>query len=97
MGCDMGFGCVIVIKLDKMGVCVLVICLMKEGEQSLKLEVSDKLKIFQMDVINFKQIKDVYEEIKMVILFGKIINIKCEEILKDFQLVFCKYLFCKFC
>ncbi|XP_068709315.1 retinol dehydrogenase 7-like [Montipora foliosa] len=63
-GCDTGFGRATAIKLDKMGACVLATCLTKEGEQSLKSEASDKLKTFQLDVTNSKQIKDVYEEIK---------------------------------
>lgn len=96
-GCDTGFGRATAIKLDKMGACVLATCLTKEGEQSLKSEASDKLKTFQMDVTNSKQIKDVYEEIKTAISPGKITNIKCEEKLKDSQSVFCKYLFCIFC
>lgn len=96
-GCDTGFGRATAIKLDKMGACVLATCLTKEGEQSLKSEASDKLKTFQMDVTNSKQIKDVYEEIKTAISPGKITNIECEETLKDSQSVFCKYLFCKFC
>lgn len=66
-GCDTGFGRATAIKLDKMGACVLATCLTKEGEQSLKSEASDKLKTFQMDVTNSKQIKDVYEEIKTAI------------------------------
>lgn len=66
-GCDTGFGRATAIKLDKMGACVLATCLTKEGEKSLKSEASDKLKTFQMDVTNSKQIKDVYEEIKTAI------------------------------
>ena len=73
-GCDTGFGRATAIKLDKMGACVLATCLTKEGELRLKSETSDKLKTFQMDVTNSKQIKDVYEEIKKEISAGKIIN-----------------------
>ena len=81
-GCDTGFGRATAIKLDKMGACVLATCLTKEGEQSLKSETSDKLKTFQMDVTNSKQIKDVYEEIKEAISPGKITKIECEHTLK---------------
>ena len=95
-GCDTGFGRATAIKLDKMGACVLATCLTKEGEKSLKSEASDKLKTFQMDVTNSKQIKDVYEEIKAAISPGKITKKDCEETLKNSQSVFCKY-FCKFC
>jgi len=66
-GCDSGFGREIAIRLDKVGVCVLATCLTKEGEQSLKSVTSDKLKIFQMDVTNSKQIKEIYEEVKRAI------------------------------
>jgi len=93
-GCDTGFGRETAIKLDKMGACVLATCLTKEGEQSLKSEASDRLKTFQMDVTNSKQIKDVYEEIKTAISHGKIIKKECEETLKKSKLVFCKYFFC---
>ena len=80
-GCDTGFGRATAIKLDKMGACVLATCLTKEGEQSLKSEASDKLKTFQMDVTNSKQIKEVYEEIKTAISPGKITKKECEETL----------------
>lgn len=96
-GCDTGFGRATAIKLDKMGACVLATCLTKEGEKSLKSEASDKLKTFQMDVTNSKQIKDVYEEIKTAISPGKVTKKECEETLKNSQSVFCKYFFCKFC
>ena len=78
-GCDTGFGRATAIKLDKMGACVLATCLTKEGEQSLKAEASDKLRTFQMDVTNSKQIKEVYEEIKTAISPGKFKKKKCEE------------------
>ena len=78
-GCDTGFGRATAIKLDKMGASVLATCLTKEGEQSLKSEASDKLKTFQMDVTNSKQIKDVYEEIKTEISPGKTKKIQCEK------------------
>lgn len=94
-GCDTGFGRASAIKLDKMGACVLATCLTKEGEQSLKSEASDKLKTFQMDVTNSKQIKDVYDEIKQAISPGKITKIECEQTLKNSHSVFCEYLFCK--
>ena len=96
-GCDTGFGRATAIKLDKMGACVLATCLTKEGEQSLKSEASDKLKTFQMDVTNSKQIKDVYEEIKTAISPGKTKKIQCKKTLKYCQSVFRKYLFCKCC
>ena len=63
-GCDSGFGRETAIRLDKMGVCVLTTCLTKEGEQSLKSVTSSKLKTFQMDVTNSRQIKEVYEEVE---------------------------------
>ena len=63
-GCDSGFGRETAIRLDKMGVCVLATCLTKEGEQSLKSVTSSKLKTFQMDVTNSRQIKEVYEEVE---------------------------------
>ena len=96
-GCDTGFGRATAIKLDKMGACVLATCLTKEGEQSLKSEASDKLKTFQMDVTNSKQIKDVYVEIKTAISPGKITKKECEETLENSQSVFRKYFLCKFC
>ena len=61
-----------VLKLDKMGACVLATCLTKEGEHSLKSEASDELKTFQLDVTNSEQLKDVYEEIKKAVSPGKI-------------------------
>ena len=63
-GCDSGFGRETAIRLDKMGVRVLATCLTKEGEQSLKSVTSDRLKTFQMDVTNSKQIKDVFEGVE---------------------------------
>ena len=63
-GCDSGFGRESAIKLDEMGVCVMATCLTKEGEQSLKSVTSDKLKTFQMDVTNSRQINHVYKEVK---------------------------------
>jgi len=48
-GCGTRFGRTTAIKLDKMGACVLVTCLTKEGEQNLKSEASDKLKTFRCD------------------------------------------------
>ncbi|KAL9983671.1 hypothetical protein ACROYT_G005880 [Oculina patagonica] len=47
-----------------MGVCVLATCLTKDGEQRLRSVTSDKLKIFQLDVTNSQQIKDVFNEVK---------------------------------
>ena len=69
-GCDSGFGRQTAITLDKVGVCVLATCLTKEGEQSLKLVTSDKLKTFLLDVTNSQQIKDVYSEVKKEISSG---------------------------
>ena len=66
-GCDSGFGRETAIRLDEMGACVFATCLTKEGEQSLKSVTSDKLKIFQMDVTNSQQIKEVYREVKQQI------------------------------
>ena len=43
---------------------MLATCLTKEGEQSLKSVTSDRLKTFQMDVTNSKQIKDVFDEVE---------------------------------
>ncbi|XP_020600573.1 short-chain dehydrogenase/reductase family 9C member 7-like [Orbicella faveolata] len=63
-GCDRGFGRATARALDKMGDCVLATCLTKEGEQSLKSVTSEKLKTFQMDVTNSKQIRDVYSEVR---------------------------------
>ena len=63
-GCDSGFGRETAIRLDEMGVRVLATCLTKEGEQSLKSVTSNRLKTFQMDVTNSKQIKDVFEEVE---------------------------------
>ena len=63
-GCDSGFGRETAIRLDEMGVRVLATCLTKEGEQSLKSVTSDRLKTFQMDVTNSKQIKDVFDEVE---------------------------------
>jgi len=63
-GCDRGFGRATARALDKMGACVLATCLTKEGEQSLKSVTSEKLKTFQMDVTNSKQIRDVYSEVR---------------------------------
>ena len=69
-GCDRGFGRATARALDKMGACVLATCLTKEGEQSLKSVTSDKLKTFQMDVTNSKQIRDVYSEVRREISSG---------------------------
>jgi len=69
-GCDSGFGRQTAIKLDKMGAFVLATCLTKEGEQSLKSVSSDKLKAFQMDVTNSRQIEDVYSQVKKEISLG---------------------------
>ena len=66
-GCDSGFGRETAIRLDEMGACVFATCLTKEGEQSLKSVTSDKLKIFQMDVTNSQQIKELYGEVKQQI------------------------------
>ena len=66
-GCDLGFGRTTAIQLDKMGACVLATCLTKEGEQSLKSVTSDRLKTFQMDVTNSKQIAVVFEEVKALL------------------------------
>ena len=66
-GCDLGFGRATAIQLDKMGACVLATCLTKEGEQSLKSVTSDRLKTFQMDVTNSKQIAVVFEEVKALL------------------------------
>ena len=63
-GCDSGFGRETAIKLDKMGIGVLATCLTKEGEQSLKSVTSDRLKTFQLDVTNSRQIKTLYEQVK---------------------------------
>ena len=68
-GCDSGFGRATAIELDKMGVCVLATCLTKEGEQSLKLATSDKLKAFQLDVTNSEQIKRVFNFVKELVEF----------------------------
>jgi len=70
-GCDSGFGHETAIRLDKMGVHVLAICLTKEGEQSLKSVTSDRLKTFQMDVTNSQQIKDIYEKVKGTLPSGQ--------------------------
>lgn len=59
-GCDSGFGRETAIRLDKMGVRVLATCLTEEGEQSLSSVTSDKLKTFQMDVTDSKQIEEVF-------------------------------------
>ena len=72
-GCDSGFGRATAIQLDKMGARVLATCLTKEGEQSLKSVASDKLKTFQMDVTNSKQIKDVYKVIREEISPGRLV------------------------
>lgn len=66
-GCDSGFGRETAIRLDEMGACVFATCLTKEGGQSLRSVTSDKVKIFQMDVTNSQQIKEVYEEVKQQI------------------------------
>ena len=50
---------------------MLATCLTKEGEQSLKSVTSDRLKTYQMDVTNSKQIKDVFKEIWEEISPGK--------------------------
>lgn len=63
-GCDSGFGRETAIRLDKMGVCVLVTCLTKQGEESLKSVTSKQLQTFQLDVTNAQQVKEVYEEVK---------------------------------
>ena len=66
-GCDSGFGRETAIRLDEMGACVIATCLTKEGGQSLKSVTSDKVKIFQMDVTNSQQIKQVYQEVSQQI------------------------------
>lgn len=66
-GCDSGFGRATAIALDTMGVRVLATCLTKEGEQSLKLATSDKLKAFQLDVTNSEQIKRVFDFVKELV------------------------------
>ena len=71
-GCDRGFGRATAIQLDKMGVCVLATCLTKEGEESLKLVTSDKLKTFQLDVTDSQQIKDLYNDVKREISSGRL-------------------------
>ena len=68
-GCDSSFGRATAVELDKMGVCVLATCLTKEGEQSLKLATSDKLKAFQLDVTNSEQIKRVFNFVKELVEF----------------------------
>ena len=66
-GCDSGFGRETAIKLDKMGIHVLATCFTKEGEQSLKSVMSDKLKTFQMDVTNSQQIEEVFQKVKKLL------------------------------
>ena len=77
-GCDSGFGRETAIRLDKMGVNVLATCLTKQGEQDLKSMTSNRLKIFQMDVTDSQQIKDVFEQVKNVLPSGqgKDVNIR---------------------
>ena len=69
-GCDSGFGHDTAIQLDKMGVYVLATCLTKEGEQSLKVAASERLKTFQMDVTNSQQIKNLYTQVKEALPSG---------------------------
>jgi len=66
-GCDSGFGRETAMKLDKMGVHVLATCLTKEGEQSLKSVMSDKLITFQMDVTNSQHIEEVFQKVKKLL------------------------------
>ena len=66
-GCDSGFGRETAIKLDKMGIRVLATCLTKEGEQSLKSVMSDKLITFQMDVTNSQQVEEVFQKVKKLL------------------------------
>ena len=70
-GCDSGLGRGTAIRLDKMGVHVLAACLTKQGAQDLKLMTSGKLKTFQMDVTDSKQIMDVFEEVKNLLPSGQ--------------------------
>ena len=66
-GCDSGIGREAAVQLDKMGACVFATCLTKEGEQSLKSVTSDRMKTFQLDVTNSKQIGVVFEEVNALL------------------------------
>ena len=70
-GCGSGFGRETAIRLDKMGVHVLAACLSKQGAQDLKSTASGKLKTFQMDVTDYQQIKDVFEQVENLLPAGQ--------------------------
>lgn len=66
-GCDTGLGRQTAVRLHEMGAFVLATFLTKEGEQSLKAVISDRLKTYQLDVTNSEQIREVFYEVKQVI------------------------------
>lgn len=65
IGCDMGFGYMLVKELDVRGFFVFVGCLINNGEEELKKLCLWKLRIFLLDVFDFDLIKKVFFYIKV--------------------------------
>ena len=69
-GCDSGFGRETAVRLDRMGIHVLATCLTEEGANGVKLETSERLKTFVMNVTDARQIQEVFGQVKQLLPSG---------------------------